>query len=188
MSIIQSAPTIAPHSRLDFSGKASLTIPGVTEFGPSSAQESLNFPQSIGAGYAYRPNDRLKLETDLIWTDWQTVDQLKIHSADPHFNNQSLPAHWESGFTARFGAEYKLDQHWVIRGGYAWGENAVPESTFSPLVPDSNYHLFAAGVGYETPNWDLSLATEYIFRERRHIHNDVNSPTVDGTWDNTITD
>ena len=35
-----------------------------------------------------------------------------------------------------------------------------------------------------TPSWNLDLAYDFIYRERRHIHNDVNSPIVDGTWDN----
>ena len=51
-------------------------------------------------------------------------------------------------------------------------------------MPDSNYHLLGLGVGYVADRWTLDLAYNFIYRERRHIHNDVNSPTVNGTWEN----
>jgi long-chain fatty acid transport protein len=171
---------------LDFSGKSNLKVPGVGQFGPSSTHESLHLPQSVGVGYSTRPTHDLNVEADVIWTDWHSVDQLKLYSADPHFNGQTIPASWKSGFTYRLGAEYKLTDHWALRGGYAFSQNSVPESTYSPLVPDSNYHLFAVGGGYSTATWSFDLAYQLIFRERRHIQNSVASPLVDGTWDNQI--
>jgi long-chain fatty acid transport protein len=171
---------------LDFDGHASLTVPGPATIGPSKANASLSFPQSVGFGYAYRPIKPLKLETDVIWTDWHAVKQLTFNSSDPHFNGQSLPAHWESGFTYRLGGEYQLNDHWALRAGYAYSQDAVPTSTFSPIVPDSNYHLFALGAGYSTARWGIDVAGQYIYRERHHVLNDVNSPTVDGEWSNEI--
>ena len=133
-----------------------------------------------------RPIEPLTVETDVIWTDWHTVDQLRIHSANPAFNGQTLKANWKSGFTLRLGAEYRLTEHWSLRAGYAYGQNAAPESTFSPLVPDNSYNLYAVGLGYARDNWTVDLAYNYINRGTRHISNSVNSPAVDGKWDNTI--
>jgi long-chain fatty acid transport protein len=167
---------------LDFHGKARVSSTVIPEIGPSRATESLNFPQSVGLGYAMRPNDRLTLETDVIWTDWHTVDQLRIHSADPHFNAQTLPADWKSGFTLRIGGQYQLSQHWILRGGYAYGQNSVPDSTFSPLVPDNSYNLYAAGIGYTTDDWGLDLAFNFIDRGSHRVENSVAAPN--GTWGN----
>jgi long-chain fatty acid transport protein len=169
---------------LDFNGTAQLKIPGGSEVGPSGAQAALEFPQSAGVGYAFRPVQRLKLEADVIWTDWHAVSELQIQSHNPDFNNQTLPAHWISGFTFRGGAQYDLTDNWSLRAGYAYSQNAVPNSTFSPLVPDSNYHLFALGGGYSTPRWDLNLAATYIYRETHDVSGSVDSPLVDGTWNN----
>lgn len=171
---------------LGFTGHAHLTGPGFG-FGPSSASENLTFPQSAGIGYAFRPIDPLKLEVDAIWTDWHSADQFRIHSPDAHFNNQTIPLDWKSGWTLRGGVQYDITRHWTVRGGYAWSQNASPESTFTPLVPDSNYHLFAAGVGYNADNWALDLAYEFIYRETRHIDgSNIYSPLLDGTWHNTM--
>lgn len=172
--------------RLDFDGKARIETPGIPEFGPSRTHEGLNFPQSVGFGYAFRPVPQLKLEADVIWTDWHAVDELRLHSNDPHFNGATLPADWKSGFTYRLGAQYNLNRNWIVRAGYAYSQNAVPTSTFSPLVPDSNYHLLSVGFGYDTDRWNLDLAYQFIYRETRHIHGSVDSPAVDGTWENQM--
>jgi long-chain fatty acid transport protein len=169
---------------LDFSGTAQLKIPESSEIGPSGAQAALELPQSAGFGYAYRPVKRLKLEGDVIWTDWHAVSNLEIQSHNPDFNGQTIPAHWISGFTFRGGAQYDLTDHWAVRAGYAYSQNSVPNSTFSPLVPDSNYHLFAVGAGYSTQSWDLNVAATYIYRETHSVAGSVDSPLVNGTWNN----
>ena len=89
-------------------------------------------------------------------------------------------------FSYRFGTQYDLNEHWALRGGYAYGTSAVPQSTFSPLVPDAAYHLFSLGLGYTQDNWSVDAAWQYIYRETRHISNSVNSPLVDGTWENQM--
>jgi long-chain fatty acid transport protein len=171
---------------LNFDGNSRLGIPGVGAIGPSPTKASLAFPQSFGIGYAMRPIDPLKLEADVIWTDWHAVRQLQLHSPDAHFNGQTTPADWNSGFTYRLGAQYNLTDHWTARAGYAYSQNAVPDSTFSPLVPDSNYHLFAVGVGYSADRWGVDVAGQYIYRERHHVSDSVNSPLVDGEWSNQM--
>jgi long-chain fatty acid transport protein len=169
---------------LDFSGSASLGLPGGSQIGPSSARTALELPQSAGIGYAFRPVKNLKIEADVVWTDWHSVTELDIQSGDPHFNNQAIPAHWNSGFTYRLGAEYHITDHWAVRTGYAYSHDAVPDSTFSPLVPDSNYHLFAVGGGYSNDHWAFDLAATYIYRETHSVSGSVDSPLVNGTWNN----
>jgi long-chain fatty acid transport protein len=171
---------------LNFGGHAQVTSTIIPEIGPSQANEKLNFPQSIGLGYAVKPVKPLTVEADVIWTDWHAVDQLKIHSSNPAFNGQTLKADWKSGFTLRLGAEYEICQHWFLRAGYAYGQGSTPQSTFSPLVPDNNYNLVAVGLGYATDRWSLDLAANYINRGTRHIEGSVNSPNVNGTWDNNM--
>src|SRR5206468_829793 len=81
----------------NFNGRARVIDPGVIpEIGPSRTHSTLDLPQSIGLGYTTRLGERLKLEGDVIWTDWHVTDRLAIHSSDPTFNGQTLEAHWKS--------------------------------------------------------------------------------------------
>jgi long-chain fatty acid transport protein len=54
-----------------FDGNASLN----TELGTQakSAHSSINFPQSVAGGYAFRPIKKLKLEVDSEWTNWEPL-------------------------------------------------------------------------------------------------------------------
>jgi long-chain fatty acid transport protein len=52
------------------------------------------------------------------------------------------------------GTEYKWLQverlpHWevAVRGGYWHSQNAVPDSSFSPTVPDADNHSISVGLG-----------------------------------------
>ena len=172
---------------LNFQGNASVHLAnGATVIPTSRTYSQLDLPQSAGIGYAFKPVKKLKIETDLIWTDWHATDNLPIHSSNRAFNGQTIPADWMSGFTGRVGAEYKLTPEWAVRGGYAYGENSVPTDTFSPLVPDSVYHLFAVGVGYQKPHWGLDVAYQFIYRQDRHVSDNAYSPATDGTFGNQI--
>jgi long-chain fatty acid transport protein len=170
---------------MKYSGKARVGAGGHTLVGPSHAWADEKFPQSATLAYAFRPVDRLKLEADVVWTDWHVLKNVVLSSDNPVFN-QKIPDHWKSGFEYRFGTQYDLSEHWTLRGGYAFGQNAIPSSTYSPLVPDSNYHLFSVGVGYAMGPWSIDAAYQFIFRERRRIADSIYGAQVNGTWDNNF--
>jgi long-chain fatty acid transport protein len=171
---------------MKYSGQATIGVGNGTRIvGPSHAWASQNLPQSVTVAYALRPVKPLKLEADVVWTDWDRLKDVAFSSDTPAFN-QTIPANWKSGFEYRFGVQYDLTQHWTIRGGYAFGQNAIPSSTMSPLVPDSNYHLLALGVGYSQQSWQVDVAYQFIYRETRHISDSIYGSQVDGSWDNNF--
>ena len=173
---------------MDLDGNAYITDPAIPKIGPSPSRVPIEFPQSAGLAYAVRPIQPWKLEADVVWTDWSVFNQVQLQSHDPHFNGQTIPEKWRSGYSFRFGTQYDLTRSWTLRGGYAYGQTAVPDSTFSPLVPDSNYHLFSVGLGYSTERWSLDAAYQFVYRERHHVHGSVNGALVEGMWDNTMND
>ena len=170
---------------LDYSGQARVKAPGLKEIGPSHAHADFKFPQMATLAYAMRPVRPLKLEADVVWTDWNVVQQVPVYSPNPAFRSTTLD-NWKSGFSYHVGVQYDLTRNWALRAGYAYGQSAIPTATFSPLVPDSNYHLFSVGVGYSKANWSIDAAYQYIYRETRHISGNIYSPVVDGTWDNNF--
>jgi long-chain fatty acid transport protein len=155
----------------------------------SRAGASIQFPQSVAAGYAYRPLPKLKLEVDVDWTDWATLDNVYLRSSNPLFNAGSNPSqstirfNWMDSFYYEFGAQYELSDHWVVRGGYIFSENTVPNSSFSPTLPDSNRHVFSIGLGYvRPPHLNMDIVYQYSLSEDRTVNGSLNSPAVDGTW------
>lgn len=172
--------------RLDIGGEASIFAPHIPAIGPSPATAPIDMPQIAGIAYAFRPISRWKLETDIVWSNWSALQQIRLQSPNAIFNGSTIPTRYHDSWSFRFGTQYQLTEHWTVRGGYAYGTSAVPDSTFSPLVPDSNYHLFSVGVGYSTGRWSIDGAYLFIYREPRTITGGINAPYADGTWNTNM--
>jgi long-chain fatty acid transport protein len=171
--------------RINFEGSAVLKTPFGND-GPHSAQSSIQFPQSVAGGLAYRPIKKLKLEVDLEWTDWDTLNNVVLHSTPTSaFNNRTIPFNWQSSMYYEFGAQYDITDKWVVRGGYIYSENSVPGNTFSPTVPDSERHVFSAGLGYALSRIRWDIVYQYSLSRDRKVTiplQDGLGGTATGTW------
>lgn len=153
--------------------------------GPSPARATIDFPQSVAVGYAFRPTKRLKLEVDVEWTDWETLNTVQLKSPNPHVAGDpraTVPYNWESSFYYEFGAQYDLNDKWQVRAGYIFSENTVPDSTFSPVVPDSDRHVFSIGAGYASKRLDVDIVYQYSLSEDRTVSTSAVLP-ANGDWE-----
>ncbi len=178
---------------INFDGHAQVAAAGPYTTA-AAANASLNFPQSVTAGYAFRPTPKLKLEVDVDWTNWDTLNVVRLHTADVIIGSDPrsrLAFNWLDSWYYEFGAQYDLSDNWVARGGYIYSENSVPTSTFSPNLPDGNRHVFSVGLGYNSKKpilfskvaVSVDLVYQYAFTEARTINGgSLGSPYVDGTW------
>lgn len=171
---------------LDISGQADITGRGFPAIGPSHITAPLHLPQIAGIGYAFRPVPQWKIEADVVYSNWHTLEELRIHSPSRVFNNGVIPAKFHDTWSFRLGTQYDLTKNWAVRTGYAYGNSAAPQETFAPIVPDANYHLFSAGLGYSAGDWSIDAAYLFILRETRNISNSVFSPAVDGKWNTNM--
>jgi long-chain fatty acid transport protein len=57
-----------------------------------------------------------------------------------------------------------------LSGGYQFAENSVPDSTYSPVVPDANRHVFALGVGGHHGKWKWDFAYQLAYQPSRSVH------------------
>jgi long-chain fatty acid transport protein len=170
---------------VDFHGHAAVKDDPTGLFGRSPASAQINFPQSVAAGYAFRPIQKLKLELDIEWTNWETLNTLRLHSPNPAFANSpdsSIPFNWRDSFFYEFGAQYQIDKHWAARAGYIYSENTVPNNTFSPTLPDSDRHVFSVGIGFTQSRFKIDAMYQYSLSTDRTV---TGSPDAnfDGTGD-----
>ena len=131
------------------------------------------FPQQVSAGVAWKPNPRLTLSGQFDWIDWSdSFDKLPIHLTKG--NNADLngllgssrlddtaPLRWSDQYVGRVGAEQLLGAHWVVRAGYAYGNNPVPDNTLTPLNAAITEHLLTAGVGYHVGRIKIDAAYQW---------------------------
>ncbi len=183
----------SPYS-VEYNGKAKLyDIPafmGLGAYFESEATTSIDFPAVVVLGYAYRPIDKLKLEFNLDWTDWSTLNSLSVDYDSPALTDTEYKYEYRDTFAYKFGLEYSVTDSLKLRAGYIYNENATPERNFRPSLPDTNNHFVCSGFGYKVGNFDIDGAVQAIFYEDRTVDNNVDnneiltSSSIDGKYEN----
>ncbi len=171
--------------KIDFEGNATVTPAILPDSGPSPANFEMDFPQSVAVGYAFRPTEKWKLEVDIEWTNWDTLNTVALHSPNPYVAldpRSNVAFNWKDSFFYEFGTEYQINDTWVVRAGYLFSENTVPTSTFGPNLPDSDRHVFSAGVGFRFKQLQIDLCYQYSLSTDRTVTGSTGSPYVDGEW------
>lgn len=143
------------------------------------ADASIQFPQSIAGGYAFWPTKQLKLEADIEWTNWDTLNKLVLHAPGSTVNGTTIPFNWADSMFYEFGVQYEVNDHWTVRGGYIYSENTVPDATFTPTVPDSNRHVFSVGLGYAATRFSVDVVYQYSLSQDNTVNNGT---AASGTW------
>lgn len=137
----------------NFSGSATTT--GTVFFdgtGPASAR--IPFPRHVVFGYSFRPTPDWNFEFNADWTQWERLTTVNFVQPAGTF---AVPFNWRSSWFYEFGATRRFEGGWRVSAGYIFSENSVPDANFSPLVPDSDRHIFSLGVGRQhmRVNWDV---------------------------------
>lgn len=151
--IMNFAVVYRSHAALNLNGQFLNQTNGISH----SAKATINLPQIVTAGLAVWPirnaQREWKVEFDFDFADWSSFNNLDIALS----NGITLPKprNWNPAYLYMLGTEYKLVSpaqlpHWDVafRGGYVFSDSPVPETTFKPDVPDSNYHAFSIGLGF----------------------------------------
>jgi long-chain fatty acid transport protein len=141
----------------------------------------LNQPQELGIGLAYQYNPKLLLAMELNWIDWSAaVQQSLLTASDP--DNSSAPANleqittlnWRDQYVISLGARYAIEPKLVLRAGYNYGRNPIPDDNLSPLLNTIGEHHLTLGFGWTLDNaWNIDGAFEWDIENRVTYTNDA---------------
>lgn len=137
----------------------------------SGFSTEIGFPNIVGFGYGVKLSDKVRIEANGEWLQWSRFQSLDIDVGNNNFllPSTSTPQNWNDTFTAGIAGDYRISDHWVVRGGYQFYESPVPDSTFSPTIPDSNQHVITIGVGYQSRHHSVEFAYGLDLYEQREI-------------------
>jgi long-chain fatty acid transport protein len=175
------------HYTVDLKGSTSLSG---TPFTNQPASAKFAFPEVIIVGYSYRPAPNWNIEFNIDWTNWNRLNDLSVQSSAPLGISQAL--NWKSSCFYDFGVTRTFSNGLSLSVGYTYSENSVPDSTFTPAVPDTNRSIFSTGLGYRIGHVSAHLAYQYSYSPDRTV---AGSPapapgsfpggqTADGTYHN----
>ena len=166
------------------------TVGGNFETGGNA---KLDLPLNFTWAYAYKPNEKTTVETDLGFTRWSAHKRLFINADPVNSSDDALLAavgksdkNYKDVFSLHLGGNRKVTKKLTLRGGGLFYWSPVTEAHFTPAVPDSNSLAISAGASYDLGKY-LTFDVAYFSRFwlRRHIDNDISESiggSVDGSY------
>lgn len=125
----------------------------------------IQFPSIFGAGYGIQLTDDIQVEALLEWIEWSINDvQTATVSGLGTF---PLVNNWKDTITAAVGGSWNFTEGWVFRTGYSFIETPIPDSTTTPILPDTNRHIIGVGLGYSIAGHTIDLSYSYTIYEDR---------------------
>ncbi len=163
---------------MNYNGHATSLLP----FGPGNipSQANIHFPQTVAAGYSFRPTTNWNFEADANWTDWTDLRTVDVNPQAALGDN--LAFNWHPSWMFDFGATRYLGDGWRLSGGYMYSMNTVPDADFNALVPDSDRHIFSIGVGKKYAKWSWDVAYQLGWGPSHSVGTD-NFPPANGSYD-----
>jgi long-chain fatty acid transport protein len=147
--------------------------------GQYDIDNEFEIPQSVGFGINYNPSPCLRLGFDFEWINWKkSFDKMVLTLRNGTNSNINILLgqggvgqpdfvvdflmNWKDAFILKFGGEYDLSKKTMVRFGYAYGTNPVPEESAIPIIPAVLEHHIMCGLSYTlTERLTTNVAFEY---------------------------
>jgi long-chain fatty acid transport protein len=167
------------ESRFGLDGSASAIVPGLGQ-SRFDADVDLTWPCSAGVGIAHSICPHRRVSADVIWFNWSdafdSVDVRLSNPSNPVFAAvlgpsfvERYPLAWRDGVSLRVGYEEVMTDCNVLRFGYAYHRNQIPEATLTPFIPAILEHAFSVGWGTCWHDWNLDFAYQFSFGRDREV-------------------
>jgi long-chain fatty acid transport protein len=150
----------------------------------SDFHTQIKYPTIVSVGYGIELTDTIRLEADAEWIQFSRFKSLDLNAGQNQFllgASANNAENWHDTFTVGIGGDWKFAEHWVGRAGYQFYQSPVPDSTFSPTIPDADQNVFTVGLGYKRGHHSLEAAYGLDFYATRNISSDQN-PAFNGKY------
>jgi len=154
--------TYRSKTNTDFEG--TVEVKGIDKV---DASTSIDHPDQLQFGVKYRPNKRLTLTADVVWTNWSQIHGYTVKFKRPLLGKteETFPRDWKDTRQLRLGIEYKWNEFLTLRGGYFYDPSPIPDHTFDMLWPDADKKTYSVGAGLHFGRLTVDTVLQYIVAE-----------------------
>jgi long-chain fatty acid transport protein len=139
-----------------------------TPVGALGAEADFTSPDMISLGFTYDIDEQWSVSAEAQYTLWSTFDDLTVTSSGVTVS--TTREDWDDQIFLALGGEYRFDDKWTFRGGVAFDETPIPDSTRTPRVPGGNRYWLAIGASYEVNEWfGIDAGYTHIFVEDTEV-------------------
>jgi long-chain fatty acid transport protein len=127
---------------------ALLALAGVTRFDDTSGHVDLTTPAVATVSLHHTASDRLALLADVSYTHWSDFDEIRLRFANGAPENVDEQA-WHDTWFGSLGAEYRLNEKLLVRGGIGYDQSPTELEHRSPRIPDRARRWLSAGMSWQ---------------------------------------
>lgn len=144
-------------------------------FSNGGAKANATMPDVVSAGIMHRWNSCLTLYGDVQWTNWSTLNKLKIKfkNPPPSLQENTTTFKWKNVWHFAAGLKYQLTCDLAFRLGYMYDQAPTRNSYYvSPRIPDADRQWAAFGLQYwVTPCLAVDFGYTHLFIQKRKVDN-----------------
>ena len=150
----------------------------------------IELPPIVNVSAFHRLNDRWDVMADLQWTGWSTLKDLTfVRNEGPVL--ASTPENFDDVWRFSVGANYRVNDRWMLRGGLAFDESPVNDTDRTPRLPDSDRTWISFGAQYKhSQNLTIDGGFTYIFIDDSTINTNAGSTAqyglLRGNYDSNV--
>jgi long-chain fatty acid transport protein len=159
--------------------------PTVTFFKNCDGSSKINLPESYSAGVAVTPIKQLSAEFNVIYTGWNSYDELVIDlstapdPSDPTSSHQELKKDWHNTWRYQFGLEYATTTWMDLRASYVFDESPIDEHYLDYMLPNNDLQQYCLGTGFHWTMWTIDVGYAYTVSKSRYGTVDVKDDPID---------
>ncbi len=151
------------RSAIDYTIKGDLIFQGIP-LPDQSIKAAVKLPDTFSVGLSHRFNPQWRVLADYTWTGWDSIQTLDIQSQGSGVTLSSTNLQFKNSWRMGVGAEYQINQPWLLRMGLAYDTTPVQDAFRTPRLPDSDRIWLAVGARYQpSPTWWLDFGYTYIW-------------------------
>lgn len=183
-------------------GSGTLTVVqagGAGAFVNTGVEADVTLPESLSLSIFHQMSPKWAIMGDITWTRWSRFEELVIEYDVGTQGDTVTPENWDDSLRIAVGANYKLNDKWLLRFGAALDQTPVPNATFrTPRIPGDNRKWLTFGASYKGSkkvSFDFGFA--HLFVNDTKINNttslghtltgeysaDVNILSFQANWD-----
>lgn len=134
---------------------------GAFNTAPGSAKLSL--PDIVSFGVSQQLDEKWTVLGSVNWYGWSKFETIPVSSSIFSSGAAETEENYKDTWAFAVGARYRLNDQWLLKGGFQYDQTPTTSPDRSTRVPDGNRMWFAGGVTYSiNPKVDLDFSAAYV--------------------------
>ena len=161
------------ETHIEQTGSTVLTVPGLGSSRYDLTMET-QWPSILGIGLSHQICPCRTLGIDVLWTRWSgakvSYDMVLTNPSSPVFGAvlgpqvpERFPLEWQDSVAIRLGFQRCLGNGRIVRTGYVYHPNVIPDDTLTPFIQSILQHTVSIGYGWHVGAYEIDLGYQYMF-------------------------